>query len=286
MTKILQGTDIATSVKEEILHTIQELELQGHRRPSLHVILVGDDPASKIYIRNKVKACKTYGIESKRHNLPKESSEEDIVDLIHQLNQEDAVDGILLQLPLPKHLRNRENSILETIAPEKDVDGFHPVNIGKLVLGLDAPISCTPAGCIRLLEETKEDITGKIALVIGRSNTVGKPLIQLLLQKNATVIVCHSKTENLKELTLQADIIIAACGQAELLKGDMVKEGVIVIDVGINRQEDGSLLGDVEFDTVSEKSSFITPVPGGVGPMTIAMLLKNTLLCYRLRKKI
>lgn len=278
--KIIDGRAVAKKVKAEVKAEVDKLTAAGKRQPCLSVILAGDDPASAIYVRNKEKACKANGIISRMIKLPADVSAEKLREVIRTLNDDPEVDGILLQLPLPEPLRPQEADFLNMIRPDKDVDGFHPVNIGRLTLGLEAPVACTPYGCLRLLQETGETLEGKLAVIIGRSNTVGKPMLQLLLQQNATVIICHSRTRNLPELCRMADIIIAAVGRAEFVTGDMVKEGAIVIDVGINRQENGKLLGDVNFPEVSEKASYMTKVPGGVGPMTIAMLLKNTLQCY------
>jgi methylenetetrahydrofolate dehydrogenase (NADP+)/methenyltetrahydrofolate cyclohydrolase len=282
--QILDGKEISRKVKEEVLSEVNRLLAEGHRRPTLAVILVGEDPASAIYVNNKKKACARYGINSKSYELPASTSKDELLKLLDELNADDEVDGILLQLPLPDQLHREENLFLERINPDKDVDGFHPVSIGRLNLNLPGPRPCTPAGIMRLLEETGEDLDGKLALVIGRSNTVGKPLIQLLLQKNCTVILTHSHTKNLKDLTRQADILIASVGQLGFVTADMVKEGAIVIDVGINRLESGKVRGDVDFKAVRPKASWITKVPGGVGPMTIAMLLVNTLDCYKLRE--
>lgn len=283
--KIIDGKETAKKVKAEVKKQVDDFLAAGKRKPCLSVILAGSDPASAIYVRNKERACRANGIESRLLKLPDDVEAETLRQVIRDLNEDPAVDGILLQLPLPAHLRKLEPEFLNMIKPDKDVDGFHPINIGRLALGLPAPVACTPYGCIRLIEESGETIEGKLAIVIGRSNTVGKPMIQLLLQKNATVIVCHSRTRDLPALCRQADIVIAAVGKAEFVTGDMVKEGAIVIDVGINRQPDGKLLGDVNFPEVSAKASYITKVPGGVGPMTIAMLLKNTLLCYGLHEQ-
>lgn len=285
-TKIINGRELSNIVKAEVKVEIDKILTSGKRKPNLAVILVGDDEASKIYVKNKQKAAEEINIDSQSHFLPTDSSKSEVMDEIMQLNANDNVDGILLQLPLPDHLRKDENDLLTLIDPAKDVDGFHPLNIGKLNLGLPGPVTCTPAGIIRMLEETGQDLSGKHAVILGRSNTVGKPLIQLLLQKNCTVTVTHSKTQNMPEITKQADILIAAIGQSEFVTGDMVKDGVIVIDVGINRQEDGKLKGDVHFDSVSEKATYITKVPGGVGPMTVAMLMSNTLDCYKRRNGI
>ena len=285
-TKIINGRELSNIVKAEVKVEIDKILTSGKRKPNLAVILVGDDEASKIYVKNKQKAAEEINIDSQSHFLPTDSSKSEVMDEIMQLNANDNVDGILLQLPLPAHLREDENDLLTLIDPAKDVDGFHPLNIGKLNLGLPGPVTCTPAGIIRMLEETGQDLSGKHAVILGRSNTVGKPLIQLLLQKNCTVTVTHSKTQNMPEITKHADILIAAIGQSEFVTGDMVKDGVIVIDVGINRQEDGKLKGDVHFDSVSEKATYITKVPGGVGPMTVAMLMSNTLDCYKRRNGI
>ena len=285
-TKIINGRELSNIVKAEVKVEIDKILTSGKRKPNLAVILVGDDEASKIYVKNKQKAAEEINIDSQSHFLPTDSSKSEVMDEIMQLNANDNVDGILLQLPLPDHLREDENDLLTLIDPAKDVDGFHPLNIGKLNLGLPGPVTCTPAGIIRMLEETGQDLSGKHAVILGRSNTVGKPLIQLLLQKNCTVTVTHSKTQNMPEITKQADILIAAIGQSEFVTGDMVKDGVTVIDVGINRQEDGKLKGDVHFESVSEKATYITKVPGGVGPMTVAMLMSNTLDCYKRRNGI
>ena len=285
-TKIINGRELSNIVKAEVKVEIDKILTSGKRKPNLAVILVGDDEASKIYVKNKQKAAEEINIDSQSHFLPTDSSKSEVMDEIMQLNANDNVDGILLQLPLPAHLREDENDLLTLIDPAKDVDGFHPLNIVKLNLGLPGPVTCTPAGIIRMLEETGQDLSGKHAVILGRSNTVGKPLIQLLLQKNCTVTVTHSKTQNMPEITKHADILIAAIGQSEFVTGDMVKDGVIVIDVGINRQEDGKLKGDVHFDSVSEKATYITKVPGGVGPMTVAMLMSNTLDCYKRRNGI
>ena len=235
--------------------------------------MVGSDPASQIYVRNKSKACDEIGIEFEEFLLDENTTQKELLDLIDRLNENEKVNGILLQSPIPKNLDI--NEAFRRISPEKDVDGFNPVNVGKLTLGQKGFISCTPFGVIKMLEEYNIDIEGKNAVVLGRSNIVGKPMSQCLLNKNATVTICHSKTKNINDITKNADIIVAAIGKKEFLKGDMVKEGVVVIDVGINRGEDGKLKGDVDFDEVSKKASYITPVPGGVGPMTIAMLMTN-----------
>ncbi len=238
--------------------------------------MVGEDPASQVYVRNKVKSCEDCGIKSILQRLPADSTEKEVIDLINALNQDKEVDGILVQLPLPKHIS--EQKIIETIDVAKDVDGFHLHNVGALSCGLPCLKPCTPHGVIKMLESANIDLEGKLALVLGRSNIVGKPMAQLLLEKNATVILAHSKTRNLQKLTLQADVIIAAVGRPLFLKAEMVKPGAVVIDVGINRNSEGKLCGDVDFENVKETAGFITPVPGGVGPMTITMLLENTLI--------
>ncbi len=282
--KIIDGKQVAQQVRAEVKRRVDDILDRGGRRPCLAVILAGDDPASAIYVRNKEKACEKSGIKSLMKRLPESVSAEELHKVIDSLNNDADVDGILLQLPLPEALRPLEADFLEQIRPDKDVDGFHPVNIGKLQLGLTAPVACTPLGVMRLLEASGEDLTGKHAVVIGRSNTVGKPMLQLLLQQNATVTVTHSRTRNLSEICQEADILIAALGRAEFVTSDMVKPGAIVIDVGINRTAEGKVTGDVDFESVSEKAGYITTVPGGVGPMTIAMLLKNTLHCYNIHE--
>ncbi len=282
--QIIDGKKVSKEVKDEIKEQLAVYLETGRRTPCLAVILAGNDPGSAVYVRNKQKACEQTGITSIVKRLPETVTREELTAVIEDLNQDPEVDGILLQLPLPGSLHAEENEFLELVSPEKDVDGFHPINIGRMVLGLASPQACTPAGVMRLLEESGENLEGKLALIIGRSNTVGKPLIQLLLQQNATVMVAHSRTKNLAALASQADILIAAVGKAHFVTEDMVKEGAIVIDVGINRGEDGKVTGDVDFEPVSQKASYITTVPGGVGPMTIAMLLQNTLYCYEARE--
>jgi methylenetetrahydrofolate dehydrogenase (NADP+)/methenyltetrahydrofolate cyclohydrolase len=244
---------------------------------------VGDNPASSIYVRNKKKSCDEAGIKSFEHRLSDKTSEEELLTLIKQLNDSEDIHGILVQLPLPSHIR--EHVVLEAISPDKDVDGFHPYNVGKLMVGKGSLLPCTPAGIIELLERSEVKIEGKKAVILGRSNIVGKPLAIMLLQKNATVTICHSKTKNLPDITKRADILVAAIGSPEFVKEDMVKEGAVVIDVGINRVEK-KLVGDVDFEKVSQKASQITPVPGGIGPMTIALLMKNGLSAFKNQMKI
>lgn len=270
--EILDGKKVSQLTKDRLKEKVETLKQEGIT-PKLAVIMVGSDSASQIYVRNKSKACDYVGIEFEEHLLPEETKQEELLNLIEELNNKKEINGILLQSPIPRHLDI--NEAFRKISPEKDVDGFHPVNVGKLVLGQDTFISCTPFGIMKILEEYNIDIEGKNAVVIGRSNIVGKPMSQCLLNKNATVTICHSKTRNLPEITKNADILVAAIGKPCFVTEDMVKPGAVVIDVGINRMEDGKLKGDVDFDRVSQKTSYITPVPGGVGPMTIAMLMTN-----------
>jgi len=270
--EILNGKEVAKKTRENLKQKVQKLKEEGIN-PKLAVIMVGEDSASQIYVRNKSKVCNEIGIEFEEYLLPEETKQEELLTLIKKLNEDKKINGILLQSPIPKHLDI--NEAFRTISPQKDVDGFHPSNVGKLVLGQDTFISCTPFGIIKILEEYNIDLEGKNAVVIGRSNIVGKPMSQCLLNKNATVTICHSKTKNLAEITKQADILVAAIGKPHFVTKDMVKDGAVVIDVGINRGTDGKLKGDVDFENVKEKASYITPVPGGVGPMTIAMLMEN-----------
>ena len=244
-------------------------------------MIVGDDPASRVYVNSKKKACEELGMYSEEYALSKETTQEELVALVEKLNNDDKINGILVQLPLPKHLD--EKSVINTIKPQKDVDAFHPVNVGKIMIGDFDFLPCTPAGVMELIKETGIEIAGKECVIIGRSNIVGKPQAMLMLHKNATVTICHSKTKDLKEVVKRADIVVAAVGVAKMVTKDMVKEGAVVIDVGMNRLPDGKLCGDVDFEGVSEVASFITPVPGGVGPMTIAMLMENTLTSAKLK---
>lgn len=270
--ELLDGKKVSALTKDRLKEKVEKIKQEGIV-PKLAVIMVGSDSASQIYVRNKSKACDYVGIEFEEHLLPEETKQEELLNLIEELNNKKEINGILLQSPIPRHLDI--NEAFRKISPEKDVDGFHPVNVGKLVLGQDTFISCTPFGIMKILEEYNIDIEGKNAVVIGRSNIVGKPMSQCLLNKNATVTICHSKTKNLPEITKNADILVAAIGKPCFVTEDMVKPGAVVIDVGINRMEDGKLKGDVDFEKVSQKTSYITPVPGGVGPMTIAMLMTN-----------
>ena len=273
MSKRIDGKLISAAVKERVKNEVADLKAKGISA-GLAVIIVGSDPASQIYVANKKKACEQLGIVSEEYALPEETTEEELLALIDTLNQKKEINGILCQLPLPRHLD--EKRVINAISPEKDVDAFHPHNVGRIMIGDYDFVPCTPAGIMEMLAFENIDVTGKRCVVIGRSNIVGKPMAMLLLHKNGTVTVCHSKTQNLKEITKTADILVAAVGKAKFVTADMVKDGAVVIDVGMNRV-DGKLYGDVDFDAVSEKASAITPVPGGVGPMTIAMLMQNTL---------
>ncbi|ERJ27242.1 bifunctional methylenetetrahydrofolate dehydrogenase/methenyltetrahydrofolate cyclohydrolase FolD [Campylobacter concisus] len=273
--KILDGKAVSLKVKESVKVRADELKKFGVE-PTLAVVLVGEDKASQTYVRAKEKACNEYGIKSVAHRLSENTTQNELLALINVLNLDDSIHGILVQLPLPKHIDT--NVVLAAIDPRKDVDGFHAVNVGKLVSGLDGFVPCTPLGVMEILKEYGIDVAGLNAVVIGRSNIVGKPMANLLLNASATVTVTHSKTKNLKEICKNADLIVAAIGKPFFLKADMVKDGAVVVDVGINRLDDGRLVGDVDFEEVAPKCSYITPVPGGVGPMTIAMLLNNTIL--------
>jgi len=274
MATIIDGKALAKRIREDLKVECEKLKEEGIQ-PKLAVIMVGDNPASKVYVRNKSKACDQIGIEYEEHLLDENTTQQELDELIQKLNNTKEVNGILLQSPLPKHLNI--NQAFKNISYRKDVDGFTPSSLGKLVMGEDTFISCTPYGVIKMLEEYNIELTGKNVVIIGRSNIVGKPLSQCCLAKNATVTICHSRTTNLKEHTKRADILIVAIGKANFVTKDMVKEGAVVIDVGINRKEDGKLVGDVDFEEVEKVASHITPVPGGVGPMTIAMLMNNVL---------
>lgn len=275
MAKIIDGKAISAQIKQEVAAKVADMKNNG-KEVCLAVIIVGEDPASKIYVANKKRACEQLGICSLEYALSGESTQREVIDLINKLNADDKVNGILCQLPLPKHID--EATVTSAIVPHKDVDGFHPVNAGKLLRGEKALLPCTPAGIIQMLERENIDISGKSCVVIGRSNIVGKPAALLMLSKNATVTVCHSRTANLKEICAGADILISAIGKPKFVTADMVKQGAVVIDVGINRNAEGKVCGDVDYDAVCQKASAITPVPGGVGPMTIAMLMHNTLI--------
>ncbi|PIC88046.1 MULTISPECIES: bifunctional methylenetetrahydrofolate dehydrogenase/methenyltetrahydrofolate cyclohydrolase FolD [unclassified Sporosarcina] len=271
--KKIDGKAIGQEIRNELKEEVASLVAQGVQ-PGLAVILVGENSASETYVKNKEKSSKEAGMKSVLTKLPETVSEEDLLAEVEKLNQDDTIDGILVQLPLPKHID--ENKVIRAISPEKDVDGFHPMNVGKMLIGQETFLPCTPYGIMQLLERSNVDIAGKHAVIIGRSNIVGKPMGQLLLQKDATVTYCHSRTEDLKKFTQQADILIVAIGMAKFITGDYIKEGAVVIDVGMNRDENGKLCGDVDYESAEKQASAITPVPGGVGPMTITMLLKNT----------
>lgn len=281
MYKIIDGKSLAASIKSDLAEKTQKLSEQYGRRPCLAVILVGENQASVTYVKNKEKACEVCGITSEKYNLPDPTSEDEVLSLIDRLNADDTVDGILCQLPLPSHIN--EKKIINAISPEKDVDGFSPVSVGRLVTGDDGFVSCTPAGILELLKSVDTPISGKHCVVIGRSNIVGKPVSLLMLRENATVTVCHSRTENLADEVRRTDIVIAAVGKRKFVTADMIKPGATVIDVGINRDENGKLCGDVDFENVAPLCRAITPVPGGVGPMTVAMLMKNTVRAFEKR---
>ncbi len=273
---IIDGKLISQQVKDEVKEKAAKLKESKGIEVCLAVILVGSDPASQVYVRNKKKACEYVGFKSLSYELPEETTQEELLQLIDKLNNDETVHGILVQMPVPEHID--EKAVIDAISPKKDVDGFHPMNVGALCIGEPGFVSCTPAGIIQLLKRSNIDISGKECVIVGRSNIVGKPLALLMLRENATVTIAHSKTKNLNEVCKRADILIAAVGKAKMITEDYVKEGAVVIDVGINRNQDtGKLCGDVDFEGVSEKCSYITPVPGGVGPMTIAMLMNNCL---------
>ncbi|MED1782598.1 bifunctional methylenetetrahydrofolate dehydrogenase/methenyltetrahydrofolate cyclohydrolase FolD [Brevibacillus fortis] len=279
---ILQGKEVAQSIRAELANEVAELNKQGIV-PGLTVVIVGDDPASHSYVRGKAKGCEEVGISSEIIMKDADITEEELLIIIQQLNENPNVNGILVQLPLPAHIS--EHAVIEAIAPEKDVDGFHPISIGNMVLGNETMLPCTPHGIIELIKRTGTSMAGKHAVVIGRSNIVGKPVSLLLQQENATVTMCHSRTQNLEDYTQKADILVVATGRAHMIGKEHVKPGAVVIDVGVNRIETGKLVGDVKFDEVKEVASFLTPVPGGVGPMTITMLLKNTVVAAKKQAK-
>lgn len=279
---IIDGKSISTKRKEELKLKIDQIKEEGKRIPKLTVILVGDNQASQTYVRNKEKGCAYVGMLSEIIRMDKTVSEEELIDVIQRLNDDQTVDGILVQLPLPSHIH--EEKILDLIDPSKDVDGFHPSNVAKLLLGQDGLVPCTPKGMMVLLDEINYDLTGKEVVVVGRSNIVGKPVSLLCLQKNATVTIAHSRTKDLQKVCQRADVLIAAIGKAKFFTKDYVKQGAVVLDVGINRDENNKLCGDVDYEDVKDIVSYITPVPGGIGPMTIAMLLENTLQAYEKRE--
>ena len=275
--RLLDGKKTAALVREKIAAEVERLKGEGRGVPGLAVVIVGENPASRVYVGQKEKACKAVGFDSILHRLPEETTQEELLSLVEEMNNDPRIDGILVQLPLPRHMDS--DSIIAAIRPEKDVDGFHPINMGKLVTGLKGTEPCTPKGIMYLLREYGIELEGKRAVVLGRSNIVGKPVASMLMAQNATVTVCHSRTKDMASYTKEADIIVAAIGKAKFLTAPMVKEGAVIVDVGINRLEEG-LVGDVDFEALKEKVSWITPVPGGIGPMTIAMLLLNTLEAF------
>ena len=278
--QIIDGKKVSAEVKAQVAKETEELKQQGIT-PGLAVVIVGDDPASRVYVNNKKKACEVVGFKSEEYALPAETTQEELLELVNTLNNKKDINGILVQLPLPKHLDEKE--VIEAINPIKDVDAFHATNVGKIMIGDYDFLPCTLAGVMEMLASYDIDVNGKNCVVIGRSNIVGKPMAMLLLHKNGTVTICHSRTQNLKEVCAGADILVAAVGIPKFVTADMVKEGAVVIDVGMDRDENGKLCGDVDFENVKDKTSYITPVPGGVGPMTIAMLMKNTIKACRLQ---
>ncbi len=284
MAKIIDGKTVSASVKQKVADECAELFKTTGKKPGLAVIIVGDDPASKVYVNNKKKACELVGFLSKEYALPAQTTQQELMELVEKLNNDDEINGILCQLPLPKHLD--EKAVIEAISPKKDVDAFHAVNVGKIMIGDYDFLPCTPAGVMELLAYYNIDIEGKECVVLGRSNIVGKPMSMLLLHKNGTVTICHSRTKNLAEVCKRADILVAAVGIAKFVTADMVKKNAVVIDVGINRMDNGKLCGDVDFENVQNVASYITPVPGGVGPMTIATLMKNTLTAFKIQNKL
>jgi len=279
---IIDGKEVSKKIREEIREEVEKLKSAGVH-PGLAVVLAGDNPASRVYVKNKGEACRSAGIHSEEHKLPADVKESELIDIINRLNKDPRINGILVQLPLPLHI-NKE-LVLKSISPDKDVDGFHEINMGRLFIGQEGLIPCTPFGIIKLLEYYNIPVEGKFAVVVGRSNIVGKPVAMMLLHRNATVAICHTRTKNLKEVCLMGDILIAAAGRQGMITGDMVKEGAVVIDVGINRMDNGKLTGDVDFESAVKKAGWITPVPGGVGPMTIAMLLYNTLKAAKMGQR-
>lgn len=283
MYNIIDGKKVSAYIKDTVREKTEELKAQG-KEITLAVIIVGNDPASRVYVNNKKKACEYVGFRSLEYALPEETTEQELLELIDKLNADESVNGILCQLPVPKHIDDEK--VIDRISPDKDVDGFSKINVGKLWLGEYDLAACTPMGVMELLKYYDIEVSGKNCVIIGRSNIVGKPMAALLLEQNGTVTICHSRTKNLKEVTSQADILVAAVGRACFVTADMVKEGAVVVDVGINRNSDGKLCGDVDFEAVKDKTSYITPVPGGCGPMTIALLMKNTLIAAQKQNKI
>ncbi|MEE0964387.1 MAG: bifunctional methylenetetrahydrofolate dehydrogenase/methenyltetrahydrofolate cyclohydrolase FolD [Ruminococcus bromii] len=282
--QIIDGKKVSAEVKEEVRQQTLKLKETHGITPGLAVVIVGDDPASRVYVNNKKKACELVGFKSEEYALPAETTQQELLNLVETLNNKDDINGILVQLPLPKHLDDK--AVIAAINPKKDVDAFHAVNVGKIMLGEYDFLPCTPAGVMEMLHSYNIEVSGKNCVVIGRSNIVGKPMAMLLLHENGTVTICHSRTKNLAEVTKQADILVAAVGRPKFVTADMVKDGAVVIDVGMDRDENGKLCGDVDFENVKDKCSCITPVPGGVGPMTIATLMKNTLKAAKIQNNI
>jgi methylenetetrahydrofolate dehydrogenase (NADP+)/methenyltetrahydrofolate cyclohydrolase len=278
---LLDGKKLASVVRKQVKEQATLFTDKWNRQPALDVVLVGEDAASQIYVRNKERSCGKAGLISHTHRLPESTSSSELLELVTQLNEDDTVDGMIVQLPLPNHIN--PDAVIKSINPMKDVDGFHPMNLGKLLSGQSGLTPCTPLGCIKLLDHAEVELTGANAVIVGRSTIVGKPMALMLLQRHATVTICHSRTQKLPHVVAEADLVIAATGQPELIKGEWIKKGATVIDVGINRREDGSLVGDVEFEVASSRAALITPVPGGVGPMTVACLIANTLTAAELR---
>lgn len=282
--QIIDGKKVSAEVKEEVRQQTLKLKETHGITPGLAVVIVGDDPASRVYVNNKKKACELVGFKSEEYALPAETTQQELLNLVETLNNKDDINGILVQLPLPKHLDDK--AVIAAINTKKDVDAFHAVNVGKIMLGEYDFLPCTPAGVMEMLHSYNIEVSGKNCVVIGRSNIVGKPMAMLLLHENGTVTICHSRTKNLAEVTKQADILVAAVGRPKFVTADMVKDGAVVIDVGMDRDENGKLCGDVDFENVKDKCSYITPVPGGVGPMTIATLMKNTLKAAKIQNNI
>ena len=282
--QIIDGKKVSAQVKEEVKKQTLELKEQYGITPGLAVVIVGDDPASRVYVNNKKKACEFVGFKSEEFSLPAETTQEELLNLVKTLNEKKDINGILVQLPLPEHLDDK--AVIEAIDPLKDVDAFHAVNVGKIMLGEYDFMPCTPAGVMEMLHSYNIPVNGKNCVVIGRSNIVGKPMSMLLLHENGTVTICHSRTQNLAEICSKADILVAAVGKPKFVTADMVKEGAVVIDVGMDRDENGKLCGDVDFENVKDKCSYITPVPGGVGPMTVATLMKNTLKAAKIQNNV
>lgn len=282
--QIIEGKKVSAQVKEQVKIQTQKLKDEHGITPGLAVVIVGDDPASRVYVNNKKKACEFVGFKSEEYALPEKTTQEELLSLVKTLNKKEDINGILVQLPLPKHLDDK--AVIEAISPLKDVDAFHAVNVGKIMLGEYDFLPCTPAGVMEMLHYYDIDVSGKNCVVIGRSNIVGKPMAMLLLHENGTVTICHSKTKNLSQICARADILVAAVGKPKFITAEMVKDGAVVIDVGMDRDENGKLCGDVDFENVKNKCSYITPVPGGVGPMTIATLMKNTLKAAKIQNNI